>query len=339
MSEKISRIYDKAYKTLLAIAVLLLVLGVFYLSSFAIQNGDVIAKDISLTGGTSVQVNSDVNIPELKTALREQFDDFSVRQISNILTGEQIAFVVETSAEPEEIVTFLEDYLGFELTQDNHSIEFTGSSVSNAFYRQLKFAVLTAFIFMGAVVFSIFCLSNWKLKLLVWILSLFPSFLFFSNLIGIDLAFTLSYITIFIDILIYLKFSIPSIAVIFSAFSDIVLTISVINLLGIKVSTAGIVAFLMLIGYSVDTDILLTTRVLKTRDSPINERIFGAFKTGMTMTLTSLSVIIVGLVLTASLSKVFSQIFTILTIGLLFDMMNTWFANASMLKWYVEKKD
>jgi len=39
-----------------------------------------------------------------------------------------------------------------------------------------------------------------------------------------------------------------------------------------------------------------------------------------------------------SFSSVLTQIFTILSIGLVFDIMNTWVANASLLKWYAEKK-
>ncbi|HDZ61215.1 MAG TPA: preprotein translocase subunit SecF, partial [Candidatus Pacearchaeota archaeon] len=105
-----------------------------------------------------------------------------------------------------------------------------------------------------------------------------------------------------------------------------------------KMSSAGIVAFLMLIGYSVDTDILLTTRVLKRQEGSLNERIFGAFKTGLTMTLTSLLAIIFALFVVKSFSIVLTQIFTILAIGLGFDIFNTWITNVSILKWYMEKK-
>ena len=66
--------------------------------------------------------------------------------------------------------------------------------------------------------------------------------------------------------------------------------------------------------------------------------IFGAFKTGLTMTLTSLVVVIIGFILTSEFSKVFNQIFMILIIGLLFDIMNTWLTNTSLLKWYMEAK-
>jgi preprotein translocase subunit SecF len=103
-------------------------------------------------------------------------------------------------------------------------------------------------------------------------------------------------------------------------------------------SSAGLVAFLMLIGYSVDTDILLTTRILKRHEGELNERFFGAFKTGITMTLTSLLAVILALIVVSSFSVVLTQIFTILTIGLGFDILNTWITNASILKWYAGRK-
>ncbi len=288
--EKFSNFYNKYYKLFLIVMLVLFFAGILYLGWFFQQNGDIIKKDISLTGGTSIQVNEKTNIQELQNTLSKEFEEFSIREISDLLTGEQIGFVVESSADPEILKSFLENYLEIELTSENSSVEFTGSTLSGSFYNQLRFAIILAFIFMALVVFFIF------------------------------------------------KSFIPSIAVIFAAFSDIVLTISTINLLGIKMSTAGIVAILMLIGYSVDTDILLTARTLKRRGSSINSRIFGAFKTGITMSLTSLLVVIAGLIITSSFSKIFEQIFTILTIGLIFDIANTWLGNASIIKWYAYKK-
>ena len=65
---------------------------------------------------------------------------------------------------------------------------------------------------------------------------------------------------------------------------------------------------------------------------------FEAFKTGITMTLSSIAAVGVALIFTISFSAVLSQIFTILLIGLGFDLLNTWITNASLLKWYLEKK-
>jgi len=132
---------------------------------------------------------------------------------------------------------------------------------------------------------------------------------------------------------------VPSVAIIISAFADIVMTLAVVDFLGMKISSAGIVAFLMLIGYSVDTDILLTNRVLKNHEGSLNARLYRAFKTGMTMTLTSIVVVLVSLIVSNSFSVVLSQIFAVVSIGLFFDMLNTWVTNVSLLKWYARKNE
>lgn len=145
---------------------------------------------------------------------------------------------------------------------------------------------------------------------------------------------------IFMAIVVFIIFRtlVPSTAVIISALADILMTLALIDIFGIKMSSAGIVAFLMLIGYSVDTDILLTTRMLKRDEGSLNQRIFGAFKTGITMTLTSLFAIAFALIVVKSFSVILTQIFTILVIGLSFDLLNTWITNVSILKWYAERK-
>jgi preprotein translocase subunit SecF len=243
-----------------------------------------------LKGGTSVTINDNINAEELEQALSEKLGEMNTREIYDLVTREKIAIIVETTAGIEEAQSILEDYLEYELTVENSSFEFTGSSLSENFYKQLLIAILIAFFFMAIVVFIIFRTPT------------------------------------------------PSIAVIISAFADILMTLVVINLLEIKVSSAGIIAFLMLIGYSVDTDILLTTRMLKRDEGSLNERLFGAFKTGTTMTLTSLFAVLFALIVVKSFSPVLSQIFTILAIGLGFDLLNTWITNASILKWYISKK-
>ena len=135
------------------------------------------------------------------------------------------------------------------------------------------------------------------------------------------------------------RYSIPSFAVLFAAFSDVVFALAIANLFGIKLSTAGIVAFLMLIGYSVDSDILLTTRVLKRKGSSINAELFSAFKTALTMSLTSIVAIGIALIFVYRFGTVLNQIFTILLIGLSFDIISTWFGNASIIKWFLEKNE
>jgi preprotein translocase subunit SecF len=151
-------------------------------------------------------------------------------------------------------------------------------------------------------------------------------------------AIILAFLFMAIVVFIIFRSFIPSLAVILSAFADIVMTVVAVDILGIRLSIAGIIAFLMLIGYSVDTDILLTSRLLREREGSLNERLFGSFKTGIMMTLTSIVAIGVSFLIIYNVSEVLRQIFGILLIGLGFDLINTWLANASILKWYVESR-
>lgn len=138
-------------------------------------------------------------------------------------------------------------------------------------------------------------------------------------------------------VFLYFKSFIPSSAVILAAISDIIVTIAVIDLMGMKVGTAGIAALLMLIGYSVDTDILLSTRVLKNKEGTVYNRIITAMKTGMTMTITTTAAVVVTLMVAEP--DVLKEIMTIILIGLIVDIINTWLQNAGIIRWWMEKKE
>ncbi len=142
---------------------------------------------------------------------------------------------------------------------------------------------------------------------------------------------------IFMGIIVFIVFRIlmPSLYVIAAAASDIVITLGLMQLFGIELSLAGLAALLMIIGYSVDTDILLTTRILKSAGET-SEKIRGAFKTGITMSMTSIGAL--AALLLSAISPVLSQIAAVLLIGLIVDIMNTWLQNSVLLRWYTERK-
>jgi preprotein translocase subunit SecF len=150
------------------------------------------------------------------------------------------------------------------------------------------------------------------------------------------IALLIAFLLMGIVVLIYFRTIIPSLAVILAALSDIVVTLAIFNLTGIKLSTAGIAAFLMLIGYSVDTDILLSSRLLKRKEGSIMDRVYGAMKTGLTMSATTLTAISVALIFVQS--EVVKQIMLILFIGLLVDLVMTWIQNVGILRLYLERK-
>lgn len=149
--------------------------------------------------------------------------------------------------------------------------------------------------------------------------------------LGLVIAFILMAITVFV----IFRTLIPSLAVISSAVLDIFFTIAFMQIFNIELSLASLAALLMLIGYSVDTDILLTARSLR-GSGIITERLSSAFKTGITMTLTAIGALTALLVY--GISPVLTQIASVLVIGLAFDIVNTWITNVGLLRMYMERK-
>ena len=127
---------------------------------------------------------------------------------------------------------------------------------------------------------------------------------------------------------------VPSLAIVVSAFSDMLVPIAVLNLLGVRLSLGTVAALLMLIGYSVDSDILLTNHVLR-RSGDFYESTYRAMQTGVTMTVTSIAAMAV-MAVTATLFGIdlMASIGLILVIGLATDLMNTYMFNVSLLRWY-----
>jgi preprotein translocase subunit SecF len=151
------------------------------------------------------------------------------------------------------------------------------------------------------------------------------------------LALVFSFIGMAIVIFVAFRTFVPAVAVVLSAFADMVMTAATMNIVGIPLSLGTLAALLMLIGYSVDSDILLTNRVLK-RQGKLNDKLTGAFRTGIIMTSTTLAAA-AAMFIVAWFGSVLilMEISAVLLIGLVFDVMNTWLTNVGILKWYVLK--
>jgi preprotein translocase subunit SecF len=105
----------------------------------------------------------------------------------------------------------------------------------------------------------------------------------------------------------------------------------------VPISLVTIPALLMLLGYSIDTDILLTTRLLKRTDGTLRSRAGEAMKTGMTMTVTTLIALTIMLIIAILYNvQVIYYISIVLISGLIADLIATWFMNGPMLLWYIE---
>lgn len=104
----------------------------------------------------------------------------------------------------------------------------------------------------------------------------------------------------------------------------------------VPLSLASVAGLLMLIGYSVDTNILLTTRVLRRIAGAAREHTASAMKTGLTMSATTLTVLIALNLFTAA--PALDQLSAVLIFGVIVDIANTWFLNAGMLIWRAQKE-
>jgi len=298
-SRAFAKFHDKNYKLLLLIPVTLLLFSFIYTGIFYSQNNDFIRKDISLTGGTSITIYD-------KTVNLDQVK----QDLSGKLDGMDTRRIYDLVTREQKAIIIETKTKGC----DESQIQEPKRILEDYLRYKLINGDNASFECTGSVLSESFYRQL--------IIALLFAFLFMS-----------------IVVFIIFRTLVPSAAVIISAFADIFMTLTLINLFGIKMSAAGIIAVLMLIGYSVDTDILLTTRMLKRKDEPVNQRISKAFRTGITMTLTSLLAIIFALIVVKSFSPVLSQIFTVLAIGLGFDILNTWITNVSILKWYVKNKN
>ena len=283
-------VYDKHYKPLMLVTLVVVILAIALLFGNYFMTGDFVNKGVSLKGGitVTVPVQSVVDTAAVQTVLEKNFPaaDVSVRGITQ--AGQVTGIIIEaTELDEAQLVSALQT-VGITTTKGQYSIESMGSALGTEFFKQTTRALILAFVFMAIVVFITF------------------------------------------------RVPVPSFFVVLAAFSDIMCTLAIVTLFGVKLSTAGIAALLMLIGYSVDTDILLTNELLKSGRVNHTESIHKAMKTGLTMTGTSIMALLAMLFVSGSI--VIEQIALTLLIGLLIDMPATWFTNAGFLRLWLERK-
>lgn len=148
-------------------------------------------------------------------------------------------------------------------------------------------------------------------------------------------SFILAGIVVFI---VFRSFT-PSLVVITGAVADILITAGAMALFDIPLTLASIAGLLMLIGFSLDTDVMLTMRVLKRNEGTPQSRAHDALKTGLMMNLTSIGAFGV-LALTGLYLQIptYYQIGIVAVIGSIADVAATWGLNAVLVLRHVEKK-
>ncbi|RZN65012.1 MAG: protein translocase subunit SecF [Candidatus Methanoliparum thermophilum] len=159
------------------------------------------------------------------------------------------------------------------------------------------------------------------------------------------IAIIFSFILMAIVVFVAFRIPLPSCMITFCALSDIIMAMAMMDIFGIELTLGSLAALLMLIGYSVDTDILLTNKVLK-EGKNTKDDFKRIFNTGFTMTTTTLVAVVVMFIVSTfsylftsyTQITILSEMSAVLIFGLLADMLNTWLMNAGFLRLYIDKR-
>ncbi|HYD02845.1 MAG TPA: hypothetical protein VEC16_00950 [Alphaproteobacteria bacterium] len=329
--------YEKNYKPLLIVSVLILLFSFGVIIHQVATTGDFVKKGVSLTGGISITLqaqDASLSADDLQARLISELprSDVSVRTFGST---DSIKYHIEASGAEENLLyeALAKQIPGLTFEEFNKNKQTIGPTFGESFFTQTLKAVFIAFLFMSIIIFLYFGTSL-KYKWISAVLTIIGAFIMFYA--QSTIAYIISFIIFFALMTIYIIDSVPSFGIVLCAFSDLFFALAIFNLSGHTLSIGGVAAFLMLVGYSIDTDILLSVRVLKSREGTVFDRVIDAFKTGITMSLCALIAAVVAYIFTHSI--VIKEIMFVLIAGLIGDIIFTWVQNVGILRWHLEKK-
>jgi preprotein translocase subunit SecF len=257
--------------------------------------------------GVMIEFSENTELSELEKKINSAENNNSIEEINLVLN--ELNYSGERSQDFDELVFIARDSF---LTKKN---EFN-ASLENAISQKFNLSSETKFQFreIGASLGKTFWDSAIFVVLIGFILVALVIFLFFREIF-------------------------PSIAVLASAVFDVFAALALMAVFKIPLSLATIPTLLMLVGYSIDTDIMLTTRLIKRREGTAIERTNDAMITGLTMTLTTIAALTSMLLFSYLVQiQIIFQIAAVLLFGLIGDLIGTWLMNAPLLLWYTKKK-
>ncbi|MEM2874765.1 MAG: hypothetical protein QW567_01905 [Candidatus Hadarchaeales archaeon] len=145
-----------------------------------------------------------------------------------------------------------------------------------------------------------------------------------------------AFIAMAVIIMIAFRRRIPVAAMLLAVGLDMLCVFGLMSIFRVDLSLASMAGILMLIGYSVDTNILLTTSLLRRTEGEPLDRLRSAVRTGLMMSGTTL-IPLVALNLLTTAPQLY-QLTMVLIFGILADMMNTWLLNSGLLLWHIGRK-
>ena len=149
----------------------------------------------------------------------------------------------------------------------------------------------------------------------------------------------IAFILISIVVLIIFRSVVPSFAIVFGAANDIIVALGAMAVFKIPLGVTSIAGLLMLLGYSIDTDVLAGIRILKRSEGTPEDRAYSAFKTGITMT--STAILAFGVLFAISIVEyvpTYYEIAGVVLFGLIGDILTTWLGNAVMILIHAKRR-
>jgi len=149
---------------------------------------------------------------------------------------------------------------------------------------------------------------------------------------------SISAFALILIIFIFFRQLVPVAGIVFAMGYDVLAALAGMALFDVPLSLLTIATLLMVVGYSVDTNIMLTSRMLKEKEGTPGTRATSSIKTGLTMNATSVAALIAMIAVSVYFNiDVVFQIAIILTFGIIGDIIATWFMNVPILMWFVER--
>lgn len=346
----------KNYKKLLFIPFVFLIIFIFIIAFFGLEKG------MDFKGGTQIIVHyeEDKDYSNLETSLLENnsFTEVKINEIKSLNSygliiefslqkdlelakaqKEKLDFTAELETLKTEITSILNPLVEKDMLTQN-DISFISHSRNKEDLKQglsesLTLAHTNFYNQINLIVKKELNLEqDAKIQTREIAPTLGKDFVKTSIKVGI-----VAFVLIISIILLFFKEIVPSILIIFAVVFDVLAALTGMILFKIPLSLTTLPGLLMLIGYAVDTNILLTARVLKEKGDYVFEAANRSLKTGLTMTTTTVTTVILMLVISYFTQMfVIFEIAAILLCGLLGDLIATWLFNTPSLLIYVFKK-
>ncbi|MGC9190653.1 MAG: hypothetical protein ACP5FR_01945 [Candidatus Micrarchaeia archaeon] len=270
---------------------------------------------------------ANVNATELQAALSSQPSNTTIKAMLSNATKSESKSITAMNATLASELAYLKPLIGnisYNSTSPTSMLNVAKSAYANASSAYESYIIKTL---KGIIPFSVYSYNQ--------ITPTLGAF-FLSQLKNIVIA---AFILVAISVFFIFRTPIPSLAVIFGAGNDLIVALGAMGAFGIPLGVASIGGLLMLIGYSIDTDMLTSIRILKRSEGTPTERAFGTMKTGITMT--SAAIISFGILLIVSyfaFIPTYFEISGVVLCGLLADLATTWLGNLPIILWYKKRK-